>query len=346
MNALSNTGVRAGIAAALLFGAGTPVAKLLLDDISPWLLAGILYTGSGLGLGLYRVVRRAPRVRLQPSDYWPLAGAILAGGVLGPLLLLTGLQHMPASGASLLLNAEGVFTALIAWIVFRENVDRRVAAGMLAIVAGATVLSFSAQASYGSAWPSLAVLAACLCWGIDNNLTRKVALNDATWLAAIKGGVAGPVNLTLAFAVGSTMPSLLPALSAMVLGFFAYGVSLVLFIVALRHVGTARAGAYFSTAPFFGGVLALILGDSLTWSLVVAGSLMAVGIWLHLSERHEHEHTHEAVTHDHSHVHDEHHQHQHDEPVDEGVRHSHVHTHEPITHTHAHFPDSHHRHRH
>jgi drug/metabolite transporter (DMT)-like permease len=292
------------------------------------------------------VVRRAPRVRLLPADYWPLAGAILAGGVLGPLLLLTGLQYMPASGASLLLNAEGVFTALIAWIVFRENVDRRVAAGMLAIVAGATVLSFSAQASYGSAWPSLAVLAACLCWGIDNNLTRKVALNDATWLAAIKGGVAGPVNLALAFAVGSTMPSILPVLSAMVLGFFAYGVSLVLFIVALRHVGTARAGAYFSTAPFFGGVLALILGDSLTWSLVVAGSLMAVGIWLHLSERHEHEHTHEAVTHDHSHVHDEHHQHQHDEPVDEGVRHRHVHTHEPITHTHAHFPDSDHRHRH
>lgn len=346
MNSLSNTGVRAGLAAALLFGAGTPFAKILLDDVSPWLLAGLLYTGSGLGLGLYRILRRAPRVKLQRSDYWPLGGAILSGGVMGPVLLLVGLQHMPASGASLLLNMEGVFTALLAWIVFKENVDRRVAAGMVAIIAGASTLSFSAQASFGSAWPSSAVLAACLCWGIDNNLTRKVALNDATWLAAIKGGVAGPVNLVLAFAIGSALPSPIAVMSAMVLGFFAYGVSLVLFIVALRHVGTARAGAYFSVAPFFGGILALVLGESLTWSLVVAGSLMAVGIWLHLAEKHEHEHTHEALTHDHWHVHDEHHRHEHDEPIQAGVRHRHVHAHEPLEHTHRHFPDSHHRHSH
>ncbi|MEO6470207.1 MAG: EamA family transporter [Aeromicrobium sp.] len=346
MSALANTGVRAGIAAALLFGAGTPLSKLLLDDVNPWLLAGLLYTGSGLGLGAYRVVRGADRVRLHRRDVAPLAGAIVFGGVLGPVLLLVGLQNMPASGASLLLNAEGVFTALLAWIVFRENVDRRVALGMLAIVAGAAVLSFSAKASYGNLWPALAVLAACLCWAIDNNLTRKVALNDASWLAAIKGGVAGPVNLTLAFVVGSTLPSPFPVASAMVLGFFAYGVSLVLFIVALRHVGTARAGAYFSVAPFFGGVLALILGESLSWSLVVAGSLMAVGIWLHLAEQHEHEHTHDAVTHDHAHVHDEHHPHKHEGPVSAGTRHRHTHTHDPITHKHAHFPDSHHRHRH
>ena len=246
----------------------------------------------------------------------------------------------------MLLNAEGVFTALLAWFVFKENFDRRIAFGMLAIVAGAIVLSVPAGADFGAALPSLAILGACLCWGIDNNLTRKVALNDATWLAAIKGGVAGPVNLILAFALGAQLPAVGNIAAAMVVGFFAYGVSLVLFIIAMRHVGTARAGAYYSVAPFFGAVLALVTGEQLTVALVIAALLMAVGVWLHLTERHEHEHTHEPITHDHWHVHDEHHQHDHDEPVTDGIRHKHVHTHEAITHSHEHYPDSHHRHTH
>ena len=192
----------------------------------------------------------------------------------------------------------------------------------------------------------LAVVGACLCWGIDNNLTRKVALNDATWLAAIKGGVAGPVNLALAFLLGAQLPALRNIAAAMTVGFFAYGVSLVLFIVALRHVGTARAGAYYSVAPFFGAVLALVLGESATLPLGIAAILMAIGVWLHLTERHEHEHTHTGVTHDHWHSHDEHHQHEHDEPVAVGIRHRHLHTHEAVTHRHEHYPDSHHRHDH
>jgi drug/metabolite transporter (DMT)-like permease len=346
LGALRHVGVQAGIASALLFGAGTPIAKLLLDSVSPWLLAGLLYSGSGLGLGLYRVIRRLPRVRLSRGELLPLAGAIFFGGMLGPVLLMFGLSNMPASGASLLLNAEGVFTALLAWFVFRENFDRRIALGMLAIVAGAVVLSVPGGVSLGTLWPALAVLGACLCWGIDNNLTRKVALNDATWLAAIKGSVAGPVNLALAFLLGAQLPAAGNIAAAMVVGFFAYGVSLVLFIVAMRHVGTARAGAYFSVAPFFGAALALALGEAITLPLVIAGLLMALGVWLHLTERHEHEHTHEALTHDHWHVHDEHHEHDHDEPVARGIRHRHVHTHETITHTHEHYPDSHHRHEH
>jgi drug/metabolite transporter (DMT)-like permease len=338
--------VQAALASAVLFGAGTPLAKLLLMDVSPWMLAGLLYTGSGVGLGIVRLIRRSPRVHLQRGELLPLGGAVLFGGVAGPVLLLAGLANMPASGASLLLNAEGVFTALLAWFVFQENFDRRIAFGMMAIVAGAVILSIPSGANFGTVWPSLAILGACLCWGIDNNLTRKVALNDATWLAAIKGGVAGPVNLILAFLIGSHLPPLASIAGAVVVGFFAYGVSLVLFIVAMRHVGTARAGAYFSVAPFFGAALALVLGESITWPLVVAALLMALGVWLHLTERHEHEHTHEAITHDHWHVHDEHHQHAHDEPVAEGMRHRHLHTHEPITHTHEHYPDAHHRHEH
>jgi drug/metabolite transporter (DMT)-like permease len=346
LSSLRSRGVQAALLSAVLFGAGTPAAKYLLDSVSPWLLAGLLYLGSGLGLGLIRLIRRSPRVRLARGEYLPLGGAILFGGILGPVLLMVGLVNMPASGASLLLNAEGVFTALLAWFVFKENFDRRIALGMLAIVAGATVLSVPTGADFGTALPSLAILGACLCWGIDNNLTRKVALNDATWLAAIKGGVAGPVNLILAFALGAQLPAVGNIAAAMVVGFFAYGVSLVLFIIAMRHVGTARAGGYYSVAPFFGAVLALVTGEQLTISLVVASLLMALGVWLHLTERHEHEHTHELITHDHWHVHDEHHQHEHDEPVPAGIGHKHVHTHEPITHTHEHYPDSHHRHTH
>lgn len=342
----------AGIASAVLFGAGTPVAKLLLGEVSPWLLAGLLYTGSGIGLGIYRLVRRAPRVRLARAELLPLAGAVLFGGMAGPLLLMLGLSAMPASGASLLLNAEAVATALIAWVVFRENVDRRVALGMLAIVAGAVVLSVGTGATeFGAIWPSLAIVAACVCWGIDNNLTRMVAHTDAVWLAAVKGGVAGPVNLALAFALGATLPAVGVIVASLGVGLLAYGVSLVLFIVALRHVGTARAGAYFSVAPFFGALVAVLFGEPLTWPLVASAALMAVGVVLHLTERHEHPHTHDAITHEHWHTHDDGHHahdhaHDHAEPVPPGTRHRHVHTHEPVTHAHPHYPDTHHRHAH
>jgi len=348
MRALRNPGVQAALIAAVLFGAGTPLAKLLLDaDVGPWMLAGLLYIGSGLGLGLYRLVRRTQRVRLPRHEIPPLALAILAGGVVGPVLLMFGLSSMPASGASLLLNAEAVATALLAWIVFRENVDRRVALGMAAIVAGAVALSWPGQADFAGILPTLAVLGACVAWGLDNNLTRKVALNDATWLAMVKGLVAGTVNLSLAFVLGASLPPLVNVGAAMVIGLLAYGVSLVLFIVGLRHLGTARAGAYFSIAPFFGAALAVALGDPITVPLVVAAGLMALGVGLHLSEKHEHEHTHEPITHDHMHTHDDgHHDHVHAEPVPAGTRHSHPHTHEATTHTHAHYPDSHHRHSH
>lgn len=347
LDALRHRGVQAALLAALLFGAGTPLAKLLLDDeVSPRMLAGLLYLGSGLGLTLYRVIRRSPRVRLGRADVAPLAGGILFGGVVGPVLLMYGLAGMPASGASLLLNAEGVFTALLAWFVFRENVSGRVALGVLAIVVGAVVLSWPGQTRFSAVLPALAVLGACLSWAIDNNLTRMVSLLDASWLAAVKGIVAGPVNLLLAFAVGSSLPPASGLVAAMAVGLVAYGASLALFIVALRLVGTARAGAYFSVAPFFGAVLALVLGESLTVPLVVAGLLMAVGVGLHLSERHSHEHTHEALVHDHWHTHDDlHHGHQHDEPVPRRG-HRHPHAHEAITHIHEHYPDVHHRHRH
>ncbi|MDA8257596.1 MAG: DMT family transporter [Betaproteobacteria bacterium] len=343
---LRQTGVPAALVAALLFGAGTPLAKLLLHDVGPWLLAGLLYLGSGLGLLFYRCLRHAPRVRLARGEAPWLAGAILVGGVLAPVLLMLGLAAMPASGASLLLNAEGMFTALLAWFAFRENVDRRIALGMAAIVAGALVLSWPGEVRFAGGWPTLMVLGACLAWAIDNNLTRKLALTDATWLASVKGLAAGTVNLVLAFRLGASLPPLLSLAAAMALGFLAYGVSLALFVVGLRHLGTARTGAYFSVAPFFGAALAVALGEAVTLPLVTAGALMAVGVWLHLTERHEHAHEHPALSHEHLHAHDEHHRHGHDFAWDGTEPHVHSHTHAPLRHEHAHFPDSHHRHPH
>ncbi|MCW8278510.1 DMT family transporter [Pseudomonas sp. PCH199] len=343
---LRQSGVLAALGAAVLFGAGTPLAKLLLNSVSPWLLAGLLYLGSGLGLTLYRFLSRAPSVSLPRHEALWFAGAIAAGGVAGPVLLMVGLTGMPASGASLLLNAEGVFTALLAWFAFKENFDRHIALGMVAIAAGALVLSWPSEAHFAGLWPALAVLGACFAWGIDNNLTRKVSLTDATWIASVKGLVAGSVNLVLAFVVGATLPPLPNLAGALIVGFLAYGVSLALFVIGLRHLGTARTGAYFSVAPFLGTLLAVAMGDPVTLPLLIAGSLMALGIWLHLTERHEHEHRHEAMEHEHEHVHDEHHQHEHDEPFAPGTRHQHWHRHEPMTHSHPHFPDAHHRHDH
>lgn len=346
LNGLRQAGVPAALAAAILFGAGTPLAKLLLNAVSPWLLAGLLYLGSGVGLSLYRYVSKAPAVRLARAEVPWFAAAIVAGGIVGPLLLMLGLAGMPASGASLLLNAEGVFTTLLAWFAFKEHCDRRIALGMLAIVAGAVVLSWSGDAHFAGIWPALAILGACFSWGIDNNLTRKVSLSDASWIAAVKGLVAGSVNLVLAFMLGAALPPLPNLAGALVVGFFAYGVSLALFVVGLRHLGTARTGAYFSVAPFIGALLALAMGEPLTPTLLVAGVLMGLGIWLHLTEQHAHPHAHEALEHDHVHSHDEHHQHAHDEPVAPGTRHRHPHRHAPITHAHPHFPDAHHHHRH
>ena len=341
----SNPGMWAALGAALLFGAGTPFAKLLLGPVSPWLLAGLLYLGSGMGLLIWRVLSRAESSRTNLAEAGWLTGAVIAGGMIAPALLMWGLVNMPASGASLLLNAEGVLTALIAWFVFRENFDRRIAIGMALIVAGALVLSWPEEMVFGSAAPSLAVVGACLFWAIDNNLTRKVALLDASFIAMTKGLVAGAVNTAIALSLGSDFPPLPIALAAATVGLMSYGVSLMLFVIALRHLGTARTGAYFSTAPFAGAFIAIAgMGEPITSNLLIAGVLMALGVYLHISERHEHAHIHEPLEHDHEHEHDEHHRHEHDVHITSGVRHTHRHHHDPLTHTHPHYPDVHHQH--
>jgi drug/metabolite transporter (DMT)-like permease len=347
-------GVSSALFAAMLFGISTPLAKILSPQLSPILLAGLLYLGSGTGLGLYSLAarwsKRANPVesKLAREDVPWLGLAVLFGGLVGPVLLMWGLTRTPASNAALLLNFEGALTALLAWFIFRENFDLRIAIGMALIVGGGISLSWMGSPAIGVPWGSLAVVGACLAWAIDNNLTRKISARNPAQIAIIKGLVAGSVNTTLAILVGhAALPSATTTLLAGVIGFLGYGVSLVLFIIALRHVGTARTSAYFSTAPFIGAAVSVVLlGERLSPGLIIAAGLMGAGVWLHLTERHEHLHRHEPLDHDHLHVHDEHHQHAHGPLDPPGEPHSHRHHHEQLVHAHPHFPDIHHRHRH
>lgn len=337
------------LASAALFGASTPLAKLLVGEVAPLALAGLLYLGSGIGLLAWFLLRkRDPRATdLSRADLPWLGGAIVAGGIAGPALLMYGLTRTDGATASLLLNLEAVLTASIAWIVFRENVDRRVFLGMAAIVAGGVVLSWDEMPRAGSLAGPLLIAGACVAWAIDNNLTRRVSGGDAVTIAGLKGLVAGTVNLSLALFQGASLPGAGILASAAAVGFFGYGISLVLFVVALRNLGTARTGAYFSVAPFFGAALALVLlreeASSAFW---VAAGLMAAGVWLHLTERHEHEHVHGPMEHTHPHAHDEHHQHGHGFAWEGEEPHSHPHRHRTLAHSHPHYPDLHHRHDH
>jgi drug/metabolite transporter (DMT)-like permease len=346
-------GVGFALLAALLFGLSTPLAKGVSSLVQPSLLAGLLYLGSGIGLGIYslfqfaRPQNRARETSLKRTDVPWLAGAILAGGVLGPLLLMWGLAQTPASNASLLLNLEGVFTALLAWVVFKENFDARIACGMALIATGGACLSWVGRPERGLPWGTLAIVGACLAWAVDNNLTRKVSAGDPVQIAMVKGLVAGSVNTAIGLVLGASLPDGLLLLKVGLIGFFSYGISLTLFVLALRHMGTARTGAYFSTAPFVGGAVAvLLLGDALSLGLALGAILMALGLWLHLTERHEHLHHHESMEHEHLHTHDEHHQHAHSSSDPPGEPHSHPHRHEALTHSHPHYPDIHHRHGH
>lgn len=347
-------GIVQALLAAALFGASTPFAKLLVGRLPPLMLAGLLYLGSGIGLLAWFALRRlrpgiarAETAKLSRPDLPWLAGAILSGGVAGPALLMLGLTTTPASTASLLLNLEGVLTALLAWFVFKENFDRRILLGMALIVAAGLLLAAGEGGAAGLPWGALAVAGACLAWAIDNNLTRRISASDAVQIAGLKGLVAGAANLAAAGWLGAPWPALPGVLAAGLVGVFGYGLSLVLFVVALRHLGTARTGAYFSAAPFVGAAVSLLLlHEAPGPAFWIAAALMGIGLWLHLSERHVHAHTHEATSHTHEHIHDEHHRHDHDFTWDGSEPHTHPHRHQAIAHTHAHFPDIHHRHVH
>lgn len=349
---LARPGPLLALCSAALFGASTPCAKLFLGaGVNPWLLAGLLYLGSGLGLAVVYVLGRLrphqwSEAPLRRADLPRLMLVILAGGVVGPVLLMYGLARVPAASAALLLNLEAIATLLLAWVVFREHVDRRLLFGAACIVAGALLLSWQ-HGSLRIGGGALAVALACLAWGIDNNLTRKLSGADPVQIAMLKGLVAGSVNLGIALLRGAALPGGIGLGAAALVGLLGYGASLVLFVLALRYLGAARTGAYFSTAPFIGaGLAVLVLAEPVNAQLIGAGLLMAVGVYLHLTERHEHEHAHEELVHEHRHRHDGQHQHEHAADDPSGESHSHRHVHAPIVHRHPHYPDLHHRHGH
>jgi drug/metabolite transporter (DMT)-like permease len=340
--------------AAALFGLSAPVCKRLLDPVSPLTLAGLLYLGSGVGLLAIHLLRMLLNVRSAtgPSGRFPardaamFAGAVICGGVAAPVMLLWGLVGESASTASLLLSMEGILTTLLAGLLFHEAVGARVWAAVVVMAAAGALLAHDRTAPWSLSIHALAIAGACFLWGLDNNLTRNISGRDPVVIAGVKGLVAGSVNISLGWlADGKAIPADLWA-PAMLLGLLSYGVSLVLYILALRHLGSARTAAYFGTAPFIGvSVSILWLHDTMTAPLAAALILVAAATWLLFTERHEHQHLHEVLDHSHLHSHDAHHLHTH--AGGEGPEpHTHWHRHEPMTHSHPHTPDLHHRHQH
>jgi drug/metabolite transporter (DMT)-like permease len=349
---MNYSGPLLALASAALFGVSMPIAKLLLGVTDPLLLAGLLYLGSGIGLSIIglgaRLSGRAAEAPLRRRDLPWLGLIVLFGGILGPALLMAGLTSASGGAGSLLLNTESLATMAIAWVFFRENADRRVFAGAMSILAGALVLSWPADgAGMIVGRGGVLIVAACICWGVDNNLTRKLSAADPVQIATVKGVAAGAINTVLGFAHGAQLSEAGSLAAAAIVGFLGYGVSLTLFVLGLRHLGAARTGAYFSTAPFIGAAIAVpLLGEPITWSLIGAAGLMAAGVYLHLAEKHEHAHVHEPLFHEHRHVHDTHHRHAHAPSDPVGEPHSHPHQHGRLVHKHPHYPDLHHRHEH
>jgi len=341
------------LSSAVLFGLGTPLSKLLLKDLPPVVLAGLLYAGAFLGLTVYvagaRIFLgkpRGPRPPLRGGDWLWLAGASAAGGVLAPICLLFGLSKISGYAASLLLNLEGVATALIAVSLFKEQAGRRVWAALAAMTAAGVLLSWDPGRGRFTLAGSLLIIAAMAAWGLDNNFTRNISDKDPVQIARIKGFIAGAFSLSLAVLLGGTLPWGRPLVYGLFLGAVSYGASLVLYIKALRGLGAFRAGAVFSVAPFVGALGSLlVLPESASWTLIPGALAMAFGVALIVRERHAHRHLHDTATHAHLHIHrDGHHGHEHAREASEP--HAHEHTHNPVDHSHIHRPDIHHRHLH
>ncbi|GKU24569.1 DMT family transporter [Clostridium folliculivorans] len=341
--------------AALLFGASAPLAKILLGQIDPIPLAAFLYLGSGTGLLIYQIVLnliskdKKSEAPLSKKELPWLLGAITFGGVIAPIILMTSLKVTPASTAALLLNFEGVATTLIALFFFKESIGKRVWIAVICITIASIALSWDFSNQWGFSLGALGVVGACVCWGIDNNFTRNISAKNPYTIVILKGFGAGLFSLFLTFLLKYHIPQLKVVLLAMILGCFSYGLSIVLFVFAMRNLGSARTSAFFGTAPFIGVILAFLFNHDIPNAMFyVALPVMILGTFFLLKEDHNHKHTHEHILHEHRHCHnDEHHNHIHlPGEVPESGYHSHAHEHEELKHEHPHVPDIHHRHIH
>jgi len=339
--------------AGALFGASAPISKLLLGEIAPTLMASFLYLGSGIGIFLLRYFQSSDtafsnEARLTKND-WPwLIGAVFIGGIAAPIVLMFSLKNTPAATASLLLSFEGVATTVIAVVVFKEAVGKRIWSAVILITLAIIMLSWDSSGQWGLSIGAVGVICACVLWGIDNNFTRNVSAKDPLSIVMIKGLSAGTFSLILSFVLGYSFPSIGFVFKAMLLGCFSYGLSIILFIRAMRELGSTRTSALFGIAPFVGTLLSeIIFRESLNTLFFLSLPIMTIGAVLLLKEDHDHLHEHTPTVHEHRHSHDSHHIHRHlKEELLKWGGHSHVHKQELIAHKHPHTPDIHHRHEH
>jgi drug/metabolite transporter (DMT)-like permease len=337
---------------ATLFGLSSPLAKILVKDISPIALAGLLYLGAFIGLASYYIIRKILSIDtnrtlpLGKRDIPWLVGAIASGGIVAPICLMFGLQVTSGFSASLFLNLEGIATAVIAIFFFHENAGKRLWLALLCMTIAGILLAWNTEQNHFNIVGPLLITMACLGWGIDNNLTRRISEKDPIQIVMLKGVIAGTISLSMAFLLGERISFNGQLLFALLLGAFSYGISLVFFVKALKGLGSSRTGVFYSFGPFIGALASIIiLKEWLGWLMFPAIVLMMVGVWLIIYERHSHEHYHQVVEHNHLHRHDDlHHNHTHTEKVPD--THAHVHTHAEISHEHAHWPDTDHQHTH
>jgi drug/metabolite transporter (DMT)-like permease len=347
---MSKPGMHSAILSAILFGMSPVACKVFVGQIPTTLLAGLLYLGSGLGLTW--VVLRQPTpfynvLRSLSRRQWAtLVGAIVAGGIAAPLFMAYGILSGTATEVSLLLNFETVATTLLAWMIFHEYIGYQVWIGKILIIGASILVVITGSDGVHVSIPGLSVLAACILWGIDNNLTRELETLPASLLACMKGWSAGIFNVLLFLILFRSPVTAVQISGALIIGALSYGASLVLFIHALREIGSARTSTWFAAGPFFGTILSVIvLGERPPGAYWVAAPLMLSGMFFLYRELHRHSHRHESLIHSHPHEHDEHHNHEHGDG-ENGVKHDHSHEHKPITHSHVHWPDIHHRHIH
>jgi drug/metabolite transporter (DMT)-like permease len=341
--------------AAMLFGASAPFAKLMLGEVQPVFLAALLYLGSGMGMLLFKVIKHRRSIsmpveaQLSASDIPWLTGAVIAGGVAAPIVLLFSLRDTPAATASLLLNFESIATTLIGTLIFKEAIGRRVWYAIACVTVASILLSWQGGGEWGISLGALGIVLACTLWGVDNNFTRNISAKDPTVIVMIKGIGAGTFSLALALLLGNPLPGFTSIIGGLLLGGICYGVSIMLFVHAMRALGAARTSALFGAGPFIGAIISLMLfQENLSMLALIAFPLMIAGAGLLIGEDHSHVHQHDQIEHQHSHTHDDGH-HAHTHPEVDGVivgAHSHLHRHAPLRHEHPHTPDIHHRHEH
>ncbi len=336
--------------AAALYGISSPISKLLLQELPPTLMAALLYLGAGIGMLAVRFAgslrfREQKEAKLTKKEL-PYVIAMVLLDIAAPILLMFGLLFSEPANVALLNNFEIVATSFIALFLFKEAIGRRmwIAIGLISL--SSIVLSLEGTRSLHFSIGSLFVLLACCCWGFENNCTRRLSIKDPVQIVIIKGIGSGLGALSISLLIGQYSRHIPSLLSAMLLGFIAYGLSIYFYIKAQRELGAARTSAYYATAPFIGVVISwIIFKEGITVQFLIALAIMLLGSYFAVSEVHYHPHIHEGVTHEHTHSHAEgHHTHIHDQEVI--GEHSHVHTHEPIRHNHAHTPDTHHNHVH